>query len=92
MRYEVKKNKKIEMYFVYILKSKRDGTYYYGSTADIEKRLREHNSGKMRYTKGHLPYEIHYYEEYETRKEAMNRERYFKTIEGYKWLKEKGII
>ncbi|RQV92280.1 MAG: hypothetical protein EH224_15980, partial [Calditrichaeota bacterium] len=37
------------MYFAYILNSLRDGTYYYGSTSDLQDRLRKHNSGKMRY-------------------------------------------
>lgn len=33
------------MAYVYILKSKRDGRYYVGSTLDLEKRLRHHKSG-----------------------------------------------
>jgi putative endonuclease len=79
------------LYYTYILKSLRDGSYYYGSTEDINHRLDEHNSGKMRYSKGHLPYAIHYFETFSSRKEAIKRERFFKSIEGYKWLKEKGI-
>ena len=79
------------MFYPYILKSLRDGSYYYGSTKDIDQRLREHNSGKVRYTKGHLPYAIHYFETFSSRKEANEREKFFKSIEGYKWLKEKGI-
>jgi putative endonuclease len=43
------------------------------------------------YTKGHLPYVIHYYESFNSREEAIQREKFFKTIEGYKWLKENGI-
>ncbi|MEG8945868.1 GIY-YIG nuclease family protein [Rosettibacter firmus] len=80
------------MFYAYILKSKKDGTYYYGSTNNLQKRIKYHNAGKIRYTKGHMPYEIHYYEMYETRKEAMRREKYFKTVEGYRWLKENKII
>jgi len=80
------------LYFVYILKSQKDFTYYYGSTKDISKRLETHNSGKVKYTKGHLPYKLLYFEEFSTRKEAMERERYFKTIDGYNWLKLNKII
>ena len=80
------------MFFTYILKSEKDNTYYYGSTNNLEDRLKNHNSGKVRYTKGHLPYKLHYFEEFKSRSESMQRERFFKTIEGYNWLKDKGII
>ncbi len=79
------------MYFAYILKSKKDNSHYYGHTKNLNKRLSLHNKGKVRYTKGHLPYEIIYFEEYETRAEASKRELFFKSIDGYNWLKEKGI-
>ncbi|MBI1931536.1 MAG: GIY-YIG nuclease family protein [Ignavibacteriales bacterium] len=80
------------MYFTYILKSQKDNTFYYGSTQNLDARILVHNSGSVKYTKGHRPYVLHYFEKYETRKEAMKREKYFKTINGYKWLKENKII
>ena len=80
------------MFYTYILKSEKNGSYYYGSTQDIEQRLRNHNSGKVRYTKGHMPYKVHYFEVYQTRKESMRREKFFKTIDGYNWLKLQKII
>ncbi|MCJ7555116.1 MAG: GIY-YIG nuclease family protein [Ignavibacteriaceae bacterium] len=80
------------MYYTYILKSLKDKSYYYGSTSNLENRLKYHNSGKVRYTKGHKPYVLHYFETFTTRKEAVARERFFKSIEGYIWLKEKKII
>ena len=79
-------------YYTYILKSKTHGTYYYGSCQDPQKRLKEHNAGKVRYTKGRKPWEIIYTEGYSTRSEAMKRERYFKSVEGYRYLKDKKII
>jgi putative endonuclease len=81
-----------EMYHAYILRSLKDGSYYYGSAEDISGRLKDHNRGKVKYTKGHLPYELHYSEEFPTRREAIVRERFFKSIAGYRWLREKGII
>ena len=80
------------IFFVYILKSSITGTYYYGSTANLEVRLKRHNSGKVRSTKGKKPWVLHYYEELKTRGEALRRERFFKSVDGYKYLKEKGII
>ena len=63
-----------------------------GSDKNPEKRLKEHNAGRQKYTKGRRPWVLHYTEKFETRKEAMQRERYFKTIEGYNYLKSRGII
>jgi putative endonuclease len=80
------------MFYTYILKSLKDQSYYYGSTDALEGRLKLHNSGKVRYTKGHKPYKIHYYEMFKTRKEAYSREKFFKSIDGYLWLKSNKII
>ncbi len=79
-------------YCSYILKSGYDGSYYYGSCADIEDRIKQHNKGKSRYTKGKRPWVFHFKEEFATRAEAMARERFYKSIEGYNYLKEKEII
>lgn len=46
------------MYFVYILKSQKDGSYYKGVTTDLRKRIKEHNSSKTRYTSDKQPFEI----------------------------------
>jgi putative endonuclease len=80
------------MHYAYILRSLKDGTYYYGSADDIAARLKQHNTGKVRYTKGHLPHELSYREEFATRSEAVVRQRFFKTIADYRWLRAKGII
>ena len=77
------------MFYTYILKSLKDKSYYYGSTNNLNARLKIHNSGKVRYTKVHIPYQIHYSEVFGTRKEAYARESFFKSIEGYLWLKSK---
>jgi putative endonuclease len=79
------------MYYTYILKSLKDGRYYYGSCEDLEKRLLMHNSVKVRSTKGRVPFVIHYHEIHATRAAAQQREYFFKSIEGYKWLKESRI-
>lgn len=80
------------MFYTYILKSLKDGGYYYGSSIVIAKRLANHNAGKVKYTKGHRPYKLHYKEKFNTRKEAIAREKFFKSIDGYIWLKSKKII
>ena len=74
-------------YFVYILESEIDGRLYKGQTSDIENRLTEHNSGKTKSTKGYKPWKLVYFERYETRDEALLREKYFKTGRGREFLK-----
>ena len=80
------------MAHAYILKSLKDGGFYYGSTEDLEGRVKAHNSGKVRSTKGRRPLVLHYQEEFETKHEARVRELFFKSIKGYNWLKQQHII
>ncbi|MTI89642.1 MAG: GIY-YIG nuclease family protein [Balneolaceae bacterium] len=79
-------------YHTYILKSESHGTYYYGCSEDVEERLKQHNAGRVRYTKGRRPWKLHHVEEFETRSEARKRESFFKSIDGYTFLKSAGII
>ena len=80
------------MYYTYILKSLKDGKHYYGHTSDLQVRLKIHNLGKVRSTKSRIPFELVYFEEYETKSEASKREYFFKSIDGYTWLKKNKII
>jgi putative endonuclease len=70
----------------------KDGRYNYGHTANLEPRLEQHNRGKVRSTKGRIPLVLHYYETFETKSEAAKRELFFKSIDGYIFLKENKII
>jgi putative endonuclease len=76
----------------YILKSLKDGGYYYGSTSNLGKRLNAHNRGSVKSTKGRRPLVIHYSEIFRTRSEAVKREKFFKSVAGYQWLIEHEII
>ncbi|MFN7119930.1 MAG: GIY-YIG nuclease family protein [Saprospiraceae bacterium] len=80
------------MFYSYILKSLLNSKHYYGHTANLEKRLLTHNAGRVRYTKAYRPWEIIFTEMFPTKAEAFKREQFYKSIEGYKFLKEKGII
>lgn len=63
-------------YFVYILRTS-ENTLYVGQTNNLEKRIKEHkskNSKSARYMRMFDSFELAYKEEYETRKEAMQRE------------------
>jgi putative endonuclease len=60
--------------YTYILECK-DGTYYTGWTNNLEKRLKNHNAGRgAKYTKARLPVCLIYYEEFQSKEDAMRRE------------------
>ncbi len=74
-------------YIVYILKSIKDSKYYYGYTSNLANRLNRHNSGMVRSTKARTPFMIIYTEIFQDKSTAIKRENYFKSIDGYNWLK-----
>lgn len=69
-------------YFVYIVEC-ADGTYYTGSTNDVEKRLKAHNAGKTgaKYTRSRLPVRVIYTETLANRSEAQKRETEIKRMD-----------
>ena len=66
-------------YYVYILRSKKDGSLYSGYTTNIKERLKRHNSGKVFSTRNRVPLEIVYFERCLTLDKALIRERYLKS-------------
>ena len=75
------------MNYTYILKC-NDGTLYTGWTNNLEKRLKDHNEGKgAKYTKARRPVSLVYYEEFESKEEAMKREYAIKQMSRSEKLK-----
>jgi len=66
------------MFYIYILKSNKDGSYYTGCTDNITRRLSEHNMGKVKSTKVYKPWLLQYTEKYNTLSEARCREKQIK--------------
>lgn len=66
------------MFYVYILKSKKDNNFYIGSTNDLKRRINEHNSGLVFSTKSRMPFELVYYEAYKAEGDARKREKSLK--------------
>ena len=62
------------MYYVYILKSKKDDNLYLGYTNDLKRRLKEHNTSLSKATKTRLPLQLVYYKAYLSEKDAKERE------------------
>jgi putative endonuclease len=66
------------VYKVYVLKSLAYNQIYIGSTNDLTRRLKEHNSGSEISTKRYMPWEVVYYEAYKIEKFARIREQRLK--------------
>jgi putative endonuclease len=77
-----------DMYYTYILRCTTDGSFYKGHTNNLNDRLKQHNSGKSDYTSRKGPWEIFYYEEFNTRDEAIKREKYFKSAAGRRFIQK----
>jgi putative endonuclease len=77
---------------VYILKSEKNNKSYIGHTADLPKRLMEHNSGKSISTRYGRPWRLVHVEAYASRAEAMAREKYYKTKAGRLELQTRSIL
>ena len=75
------------MFNVYILRSRKNGKRYVGYTErNIEMRLAEHNRGQSHYTKRNGPFVLIYNEMYDTKQEALIREKFLKSGQGRKFL------
>jgi len=73
-------------YYSYVLRSEKNGVLYKGSTDDLEKRIKTHNAGKVKFSSKYLPWKLILSEEFETRAEAMRREKWYKTGVGRDWI------
>lgn len=83
---EPNKEKERQGNYTYIVKCS-DETLYTGWTNNLKKRLDAHNSGKgAKYTKNRRPVELVYFEEYDTKQEAMKREYAIKQLSRQKKL------
>ncbi|PCI29741.1 endonuclease [Candidatus Wolfebacteria bacterium] len=76
------------MYYVYALQSMSRNYIYVGLTNNIERRLKEHNSGHNVRTRAYRPFKIIRTEEHPDRPSARTREKYLKSGVGKEFLKQ----
>ena len=74
------------MFYVYVLQSQIDGRLYKGLTQNINERLVQHNKGKTKSTKAFRPWKLLYYESFNSREEAREREKYLKSGAGREFI------
>lgn len=74
------------MFYVYVLKSQENNSYYIGSCKNIEKRIKRHNQGAVKSTKRYIPWKLFYFESYKDLKSVRQRELQIKS-----WKKRSAI-
>ncbi len=76
----------MKFYYTYVLRSILDKKLYVGCTADLKKRIEMHNKGLVEATKHRKPFVLMYYEACLDKQRAFDRESYFKTGFGRRYL------
>jgi len=77
------------MYFVYLLQSLKDNSWYTGYTSNLKERLKRHNQGFIFATKNKRPWKLIYYEFCLDREDAIAREKYLKSGQGKRYLRNR---
>src|SRR5436190_11232139 len=77
-----------DMYFVYILYSASKNKFYVGQTDSIGNRLKSHSAGMSPYTSTADDWNLVYYEEFQTRTEAIRREKEIKKKKSRRYIEE----
>lgn len=77
------------MAYVYVLRSELDHKLYIGLTADLDRRIKEHNSGRVAATRMRRPLKLAYVERFEQHGEAAKREQFLKSGAGRVFLRTK---
>jgi len=75
------------MYYVYIIKSQKKGKLYKGFSKNIKRRIKEHNSGNVTFTKPDKPWKLIYYEAFDNKIDALLEEKFIKSGKGKERLK-----
>ena len=78
------------MHKVYVLENQNDKSWYIGQTDDLERRLKQHNSGSGgRTTKIKMgPWKLIYAEAYCDKRDALGREKFLKSGSGRTFLQK----
>ena len=74
------------MFYTYIIYSNKLDKYYVGSTENIQVRIENHNKGLSDFTSKGIPWELKYFENFETRKLAIQREFEIKKKKSRKYI------
>ena len=75
-----------ERFYVYILQSLKDFSFYVGQCDDLDYRMSKHFDGMSKYTSSKRPLRLVYFEVFKTRTEALKREKEIKKMKSKKYI------
>ena len=75
------------MYYVYILRSQKNGKLYKGLSGDLKRRVKKHKTGKVTFTRNNGPWQLIYYEAFLSKKDAGEEELFLKSGKGKERIK-----
>jgi putative endonuclease len=75
-------------FFVYILQSMKDFSFYVGQCDDLDGRMSQHTDRLSKYTSAKVPWKLVYFERFPTRSEAIKREVAIKKKKSRKYLEQ----
>ncbi len=77
------------MYYAYIIQSLQTNSFYFGSTTNIEERLKEHNGSSCFTTRRSLPWKLVWFGAFTSEEKARNFEKYLKSGSGYAFSRKR---
>jgi len=75
-----------EKFYVYILQSMKDFSFYIGQCNDLDRRMSKHFDGMSKYTSGKRPWRLVYFEACDSRSGALKREKEIKNKKSRKYI------
>ena len=75
------------MHCVYVLLEEEKRRFYIGYSANLKRRVREHRGDRVHTTSRYDSKELIFYESFQSKQDALRREKYFKTTKGKKALR-----
>ena len=78
---------KYMLYYIYVIRSKNRNYIYVGLTNNLNRRVSQHQNGKEKTTAPYRPFKILFAEQFLSRIDARNREKYLKSGSGKEWIK-----
>ena len=66
------------MFYVYLIQSEVDASFYIGYTSNLELRIKQHKNGESTYSRRKKPWKLVYSEELENKTSALKREKFLK--------------
>ena len=77
------------MFYVYIIQSQKDKSYYTGFSEDLEERIKDHNWLGSTYSKTKAPFELIWFCNFRDKKKALDFEKYLKQGSGFAFARKR---